>query len=53
MDAPRRRFKRLQQIASGKTWVTPTLQQDDYGYFLTARASATATIAHASAATSS
>ena len=26
----------LQQIASGKTWVTPTLQQDDYGDFLTA-----------------
>ncbi|HEV7714012.1 MAG TPA: GGDEF domain-containing protein, partial [Steroidobacteraceae bacterium] len=26
----------LQQIAAGKTWVTPTLQQDDYGDFLTA-----------------
>lgn len=26
----------LQQIASGKTWVTPTFQQDDYGDFLTA-----------------
>jgi diguanylate cyclase (GGDEF)-like protein len=26
----------LQQIAAGKTWVTPTFQQDDYGDFLTA-----------------
>jgi diguanylate cyclase (GGDEF)-like protein len=26
----------LQQIASGKTWVTPTFQVDDYGDFLTA-----------------
>jgi len=26
----------LRQIAAGKTWVTPTLQQDDYGDFLTA-----------------
>ncbi|MEP7244233.1 MAG: GGDEF domain-containing protein [Gammaproteobacteria bacterium] len=26
----------LQQIASGNTWVTPTLQTDDYGDFLTA-----------------
>jgi diguanylate cyclase (GGDEF)-like protein len=26
----------LQQIGSGKTWVTPTFQQDDYGDFLTA-----------------
>jgi len=24
----------LQEIASGKTWVTPTFQHDDYGYFL-------------------
>lgn len=24
----------LQQIASGKTWVTPEFQHDDYGYFL-------------------
>jgi diguanylate cyclase (GGDEF)-like protein len=28
----------LQQISSGKTWVTPTFQEDDYGYFLTAHA---------------
>jgi diguanylate cyclase (GGDEF)-like protein len=26
----------LQQIAAGKTWVTPTFQQDDYGDFLSA-----------------
>jgi diguanylate cyclase (GGDEF)-like protein len=26
----------LEQIGSGKTWVTPTFQQDDYGDFLTA-----------------
>jgi diguanylate cyclase (GGDEF)-like protein len=26
----------LQQIASGKTWVTPSFQEDDYGTFLTA-----------------
>jgi diguanylate cyclase (GGDEF)-like protein len=28
----------LQQIAAGTTWVTPTFQEDDYGYFLTAHA---------------
>jgi Diguanylate cyclase, GGDEF domain len=28
----------LQQIASGKTYVTPSFEQDDYGTFLTARA---------------
>lgn len=28
----------LQQIGAGKTWVTPTFQEDDYGYFLTAHA---------------
>ncbi len=28
----------LAQIAAGKTYVTPHLQQDDYGYFLTAHA---------------
>jgi diguanylate cyclase (GGDEF)-like protein len=26
----------LQQIAAGKTYVTPTYEKDDYGYFLTA-----------------
>lgn len=25
----------LEQIAAGRTWVTPTFQVDDYGYFLT------------------
>ena len=28
----------LQQIAAGKTYVTPTYEHDDYGYFLTAHA---------------
>ena len=28
----------LQQIAAGKTWVTPDFQQDDYGYFLSGHA---------------
>ncbi|HTE39405.1 MAG TPA: diguanylate cyclase [Steroidobacteraceae bacterium] len=28
----------LQQIAAGKTWVTPTFQQDDFGNFLTGHA---------------
>jgi hypothetical protein len=28
----------LKQIASGKTYVTPNFEQDDYGYFLTAHA---------------
>jgi diguanylate cyclase (GGDEF)-like protein len=28
----------LKQLAAGKTWVTPTFQEDDYGYFLTAHA---------------
>lgn len=28
----------LQQIAAGKTWVTPSFQEDDYGNFLTAHA---------------
>lgn len=28
----------LQQIAAGKTWVTPEFQHDDYGYFLSGHA---------------
>jgi diguanylate cyclase (GGDEF)-like protein len=28
----------LQQIAAGKTWVTPDFQRDDYGYFLSGHA---------------
>jgi len=28
----------LEQLASGNTWVTPTFQIDDYGYFLTGHA---------------
>lgn len=28
----------LEQLAAGKTWVTPTFQVDDYGYFLTGHA---------------
>ena len=28
----------LQQIAAGKTWVTPSFQYDDYGYFLSGHA---------------
>ncbi len=28
----------LEQIAAGKTWVTPGFQQDDYGYFLSGHA---------------
>jgi len=28
----------LQQLAAGKTWVTPAFQHDDYGYFLSGHA---------------
>lgn len=28
----------LQQIAAGRTWVTPAFQRDDYGYFLSGHA---------------
>ncbi|MGC3981552.1 MAG: GGDEF domain-containing protein [Steroidobacteraceae bacterium] len=28
----------LQQLAAGKTWVTPDFQKDDYGYFLSGHA---------------
>lgn len=35
---PEYRSDWLQQLAAGKTWVTPDFQHDDYGYFLSGHA---------------